>query len=78
MSTCFAIVLVDKRKEGEGTSCYAYLKLVPQPMLWDSGIGLAGKTPGGAFQGPETLFSWIHSGNGSRCMQLPKLKIHHT
>lgn len=29
MSTCFAIVLVDKRKEGEGTSCFAYMKLVP-------------------------------------------------
>lgn len=29
MSTCFAIVLVDKRKEGEGTSCSAYMKLIP-------------------------------------------------
>lgn len=29
MSTRSAIVLVDKRKEGKGTSCSAYMKLLP-------------------------------------------------
>lgn len=63
MSTTFAIVLMDKRKEGKGTRHSAYMKLIPSNTAdaMDSGVGLTGKNPRGTSQGLETLPHSTHS-----------------